>query len=664
MKQILKTAWLVYRRKAAYWILSVFCGAAVFAVPLLTSESRDYITLLDKALAVNGVIFAIIAILSFEMTSQMIDDPDTEALNAIKTVKIKTIVACFVWVCGILIGICILELGGFLLRAAFLHVLSKRLLNHICKVILLYAFLPGVAGAVAGSAFSGDIRGRSYVLIILFTLLFSPAVTNILPEGPLGMMTRLDEWVRLFPSGTGYGVDPIYGIPLESSRFALIFFWIFLFLVLRFARLEMRMTRSGRICLIVSALLMLMSGGRFCLRTQDSVMDAVSCHGMVYEDSDYYETWKGEEKEADFIVTTYDLKLKFRDHMKAEARVTLADEDRGKNQYNFTLHHGLKVTSVKNEFGVSVPFVQDGDWLDIYPEHETNCFILAYSGHIARHYSNRQCVFLPGYVAYYPVPGHISLWDRMKNCIKPVTELTKAEFSILIDSPISVVSNLQQSDENMFQGITAAPTILGGFISCRMDGNIKVFYPALMYESIEYQESQLEFEYAKVNQLLHIYPSEINALTMVFVLSPFVRFNSEKEECVYIEDYFTHANMYQTIDYNRIVQSIVLSRVKEDSSFQFRQLLHLFSEVLSEDGVFEQAEEKPEYERLEALIQYDTYGCKTSEDLRKAQMAFNELFYYQMNRIGREEFCSRVYAYLIQSERKLQPIDFLYRMEE
>ena len=76
------------------------------------------------------------------------------------------------------------------------------------------------------------------------------------------------------------------------------------------------------------------------------------------------------------------------------------------------------------------------------------------------------------------------------------------------------------------------------------------------------------------------------------------------------------------------------------------------------------AEEKPEYERLEALIQYDTYGCKTSEDLRKAQMAFNELFYYQMNRIGREEFCSRVYAYLIQSERKLQPIDFLYRMEE
>ena len=662
MNQTLKTIWLVYSRKVANWILTVFAAVVVSVVPLFVPEGSDFISLLDRALSVNVIVFATMAFLAYELISQMIDDPDMEALKAIPTVRIKTAICCYIALNVILIGISIFELVGILLRAKILNLISRQLIFHILKVVLLYAYLPGLVGIGAGGAFSDSSRGSAYLLVVLFAVLFSPSVTNILPEGPVGMLTRLDEWLRILPSGTGTANDPIYGIPLESSRFALVLFWLMFFMLFRFLRKEMHQDCYGIICLILSTILLFVFGIRFFLRTNDSIFDSVSNHGMIYEDAVFYEKWKEPERNAVFAVQSYDLKLDIGDYLKAEARIKLSDKNRNQSQYEFTLSHGLRVSSVKNEEGVSIPFSQNGDWFDLFPEYEIDEFTVIYSGHVARHYTNWQCVFFSGYVAYYPIPGHLSLWNYTENCLEPLSWLPSVEFTIQVDSRLTIVSNLKTIGNNIFQGSTSSPMLLGGLISKRMDGELEVYYPALQYESIEYQKQQLEASYSEMSSLLHLSSSTMNRLDTVFVLAPLTSYNSSKEECVFNEEYMTHANRYQTVYYDLVTRSLVLGKIKEDGSIQFRQLLRLLSRALGEEYLPEKTEEKPDYDKLIAMIQYDISGVSNPEALRIAQMAFSELFYYQLTELGRETFLPLVYEYLLCSHRTLQPVDYLYQM--
>ena len=665
MRQVSRIIRCIFKRTFAAWALTILCGAVAFTVPLIVSKGQNYIEILDHALPLNVFVFAVMALLSYELITQVIDAPDAEAIRAIPGSIIKIASACIMWLGSILTIICLLELSGFLLRALILKVPMSELLLHVSKAVLLYGWLPGFVGIAAGYAFSGDIRGRSYILIVLFAVLFSPPLTNILPEGPIGMMTRIDEWLRLFPFGSGYAVDPIYGIPLEDCRFALVIFWLFFFLTLRLMRKEIRSDRRGRFCLVLSVFIMFICGIRFSFRVADSILDPISSHGMMYEDNVFYDDWKEADREECFTVKSYDLQLLFNNCMKAEAKILLPEEEGGEEKYAFTLYHGLKVSSVKDTSGGAISFSRNGDWLDIYPTRNTNEFIVTYSGYVARHYSNKQCIFLPGYIAYYPMPGHIDLWDRAAKCFQPVMLQERSIFTIHVNSSIPVISNLQQIDKKTFSGVTSTPLLIGGYISTRRDDGITVYYPTFQYEMQEYQKSQLETAYTKITKLLQISSSVVKDIDRVFVLSPLTRLNNAKEESVFCDGYFTHSYQYRGIDYDALVVNSIIAPLRGRESIQYNQLKRLFSLAIIEEHTRENPQEKPTIDKLKPLILYDQGDGKLDgKRIVLAQMEFNTLFYYQLNRIGRKNFCPKVYTYLEQYDGSLQPVEFLYRMEE
>ena len=60
-------------------------------------------------------------------------------------------------------------------------------------------------------------------------------------------------------------------------------------------------------------------------------------------------------------------------------------------------------------------------------------------------------LLLPGYFPYYPVAGHLSIWDQNSNSLKVNTRFNETSFSVRVNTALKVFSNLpEQADRNTF----------------------------------------------------------------------------------------------------------------------------------------------------------------------------------------------------------------------
>ena len=125
--------------------------------------------------------------------------------------------------------------------------------------------------------------------------------------------------------------------------------------------------------------------------------------------------------------------------------------------------------------------------------------------------------------------------------------------------------------------------------------------------------------------------------------------------------YFLYANGSLPVEYEEFAKSILSAPIKQHDSVALRQLVRLFFRTLGEGSTIDNPPDKPDYGRLEALILYDSKAALPDrEALIRAQTAFVDLFYYQMNVLGREFFLSSVYDYLSSENETQHAVDFLY----
>jgi heme/copper-type cytochrome/quinol oxidase subunit 4 len=257
------------------------------------------------------------------------------------------------------------------------------------------------------------------------------------------------DWFFITVPNTDWISDKVYGISLETYRFVLAAFWCFL-LILIFLWQSRRMSGKKNTLSVLCTILMigiLFLGIRFHLRTNDSIVRKdYSPFGTLRSEEIYRANVKeGEEKAANFSVSAMELELIVKSNLSGNAVLDITNPNL--KQYLFTLYHGYQVKNVTDGEGNKLFYIRNGDFLDIDTPTGASQLIISYEGQGWKYFSNYQGIALPGYFAYYPVAGHLSLWDS-KNCSTRVNHYENMYFHVTVKSSLNVFCNLDTVGPN------------------------------------------------------------------------------------------------------------------------------------------------------------------------------------------------------------------------
>ena len=113
----------------------------------------------------------------------------------------------------------------------------------------------------------------------------------------------------------------------------------------------------------------------------------------VSADEIYYDKHPSDviPKNPGFKIAEYNADL--RAFLKLSATVTMTVDNTDLEEYAFTLYHGYKVKSAKDQNGNTLNFAQDGDFLTVYTQEKTKTITLKYTGFSTKFYSNVQGLF-------------------------------------------------------------------------------------------------------------------------------------------------------------------------------------------------------------------------------------------------------------------------------
>lgn len=366
------------------------------------------------------------------------------------------------------------SLGWHLTAFVVLNVLAP------CTIALLLGFF-------AARRFT---RFAGYALVAAFALLVGP-FSEIIPMVAQAAILRDGNGLDLYPLRDLFGVlapdptwyvDPLYGFPLEQSRWLLAGFWISLLTALLLPSLTAprrrwgRLIRAGLLC--GSAVLLI----AFLAPSSELRRDfRLSGGSSQVSEQTYYslqaDNHPKREEPGGFSVSRYDMDLSAGRELDVVATVRIADDEHT-GDYRFTLYHGYRLTRVLDAQGRPLRFSQEGDYTTVRSPQKQEQLTFDYRGSGGIYIANSQGVFLPGYFPYYPVPGFVHVWDELRTApAMDVAGFKPAEFSVRFDAPVPLASDLEMR-RGYFEGYASAPTFVGGLVAqTRIAERRVAFYP-------------------------------------------------------------------------------------------------------------------------------------------------------------------------------------------
>lgn len=345
----------------------------------------------------------------------------------------------------------------------FLFILISVFLYHF--LLYLFAILGGRVFSLLRSKAAG------YCLLVAVWFLFSPKLISTLHQISYGKewLYRISDLLGIYSRDYTALLDFYYIFSLEAVNFQRILFWILLMLSIIFWCSRMRVGKilSGLAVLgtVLSLLLFLQPASAVNLDCGASGQDALTADDVYYQLNDCMEMTR--YREADFRVKSYDFDLKIRRELRAEVTVEL---DGSKQQeYYFTLYHGYRLENVRTSSGTELTFERTGDHICVSaPEGEqVIALTFTYEGSGKRHYSTEQGIFLPGYFAYYPMPGcrQVYIWQNgyMGNTFEGLGY--EVSFHGQVHTDVPLYSNLSIGGDGMINGTADAMTLMGSYFA-------------------------------------------------------------------------------------------------------------------------------------------------------------------------------------------------------
>ena len=384
----------------------------------------------------------------------------------------KIVVLMSLTIPNLILNIIVTVIGAIVghVGAALLQILGHLILN--------LAVLPAV-GILFGAVLAcGAKRGAAYIIMAAATFLSSPiagsfGATIYQSTGfSAGILMRLFPFMT--PSTMLISPNMAYGYSLRPYRIFAYAVWI---LVLCAVLLFYMSNERGKKKQLLSAAVCLAAG--LCLipfvfrSNSDVIYDDMNSEGAGREIS-YYERNKVTLPEAcpEFKITAYDMDLKFSNVLHADVKVSVSPSNL--DIYGFTLYHGYKVKSVRDESGRALKFRQNDDWIEVESVGETSSLTFTYSGYSNTHYSNGQGASLPGTFAYYPRAGYVTCYGD--NGYETLTLDEPTQFDVKIKNRKKFFTNLDRTGKNTFSGKTTGLTVVGGFYKEDKIGETNLVY--------------------------------------------------------------------------------------------------------------------------------------------------------------------------------------------
>lgn len=351
-------------------------------------------------------------------------------------------------------------------------------LYHIFSVLFLYVFLGGIIPILLGVFFAQKTkRIVSYALMALIIFLVS-STSDFIPGG-LSQVTKINFWeakyflAYILPNDLEWYINHDYGMYAEIYRWNLIIFWISLLSFLFFKLCQIKKTALKAVLLSLTLLISTFNlvgyfyGGSHI--EKGAQLDSISM-------SDYLFYTENEQKnqDPDFEVTSYDMDLSIYRQLDAEVSMTLSDT--GLEYYNFTLYHGYNVLKITDIEGKALKYNREGDYVTVIGNGNLQLINIKYSGYSPILYSNYQACSLPGFFAYYPIPGFHKITGDYTT-YNPIEIKSGTEFNIRVDSARQFYSNLDEvkNEKNCFVGVTSYPTLFSGFYKSNSSDIYKIY---------------------------------------------------------------------------------------------------------------------------------------------------------------------------------------------
>ena len=351
-------------------------------------------------------------------------------------------------------------------------------LYHIFSVLFLYVFLGGIIPILLGVFFAQKTkRIVSYALMALIIFLVS-STSDFIPGG-LSQVTKINFWeskyflAYILPNDLEWYINHDYGMYAEIYRWNLIIFWISLLSFLFFKLCQIKKTALKAVLLSLTLLISTFNlvgyfyGGSHI--EKGAQLDSISM-------SDYLFYTENEQKnqDLDFEVTSYDMDLSIYRQLDAEVSMTLSDT--GLEYYNFTLYHGYNVLKITDIEGNALKYNREGDYVTVIGNGNLQLINIKYSGYSPILYSNYQACSLPGFFAYYPIPGFYKITGDYTT-YNPIEIKSETEFNIRVDSARQFYSNLDEvkNEKNCFVGVTSYPTLFSGFYKSNSSDIYKIY---------------------------------------------------------------------------------------------------------------------------------------------------------------------------------------------
>lgn len=351
-------------------------------------------------------------------------------------------------------------------------------LYHIFSVLFLYVFLGGIIPILLGVFFAQKTkRIVSYALMALIIFLVS-STSDFIPGG-LSQVTKINFWeakyflAYILPNDLEWYINHDYGMYAEIYRWNLIIFWISLLSFLFFKLCQIKKTALKAVLLSLTLLISTFNlvgyfyGGSHI--EKGAQLDSISM-------SDYLFYTENEQKnqDPDFEVTSYDMDLSIYRQLDAEVSMTLSDT--GLEYYNFTLYHGYNVLKITDIEGNALKYNREGDYVTVIGNGNLQLINIKYRGYSPILYSNYQACSLPGFFAYYPIPGFHKITGDYTT-YNPIEIKSGTEFNIRVDSARQFYSNLDEvkNEKNCFVGVTSYPTLFSGFYKSNSSDIYKIY---------------------------------------------------------------------------------------------------------------------------------------------------------------------------------------------
>lgn len=351
-------------------------------------------------------------------------------------------------------------------------------LYHIFSVLFLYVFLGGIIPILLGVFFAQKTkRIVSYALMALIIFLVS-STSDFIPGG-LSQVTKINFWeakyflAYILPNDLVWYINHDYGMYAEIYRWNLIIFWISLLSFLFFKLCQIKKTALKAVLLSLTLLISTFNllgyfyGGSHI--EKGAQLDSISM-------SDYLFYTENEQKnqDPDFEVTSYDMDLSIYRQLDAEVSMTLSDT--GLEYYNFTLYHGYNVLKITDIEGNALKYNREEDYVTVIGNGNLQLINIKYSGYSPILYSNYQACSLPGFFAYYPIPGFYKITGDYTT-YNPIDIKSETEFNIRVDSARQFYSNLDEvkNEKNCFVGVTSYPTLFSGFYKSNSSDIYKIY---------------------------------------------------------------------------------------------------------------------------------------------------------------------------------------------